>query len=210
MNALPARLRDRWADRTECPPGSGTIYWHILMHDYSPARAAAMEVREILAGFPELHMTPLRWLHITTLVAGSTDEIARTQMLDMVSEAQRLLGDMAPIPVNIGKVFYHPEAIVLRVEPADALRPILNAAKSATLRSVGHAGTGGDIYPSWVPHMTISYSTADQPVEPILSALGRSVQERQVLIDSLTLVIQWGQERLWDWEPVGTARLGAL
>lgn len=210
MSPLPTRMRDRWLDRADCPPGCGTIYWHILMRTYSQARAAAIDVHEILKDFDGLHMTPLRWLHITTLIAGSTDEITRTQMSAMVSEAQRLLSGVVPIPVTLGKIFYHPEAIVLEVEPAEALRPILDAAQSATLKAVGHTGTSDETSPSWTPHMTVAYSTADQPAEPIISTLGRSIRERQVLIDSLTLVIQWGPEKLWDWEPVGTARLCSL
>lgn len=208
MSPLPMRMRDRWLGRSECAVGSGKIYWHILMHSYPEARAAAMDARRTLSGFNGFHMTPLKWLHISTLVAGSTDEVNRGQMLAMVSEARRLLGNVAPISVALGKVFYHPEAIALRVEPVEALMPMFSAAQSATLQSLGHVGDGGDIHSSWMPHMTVSYSTSDQPAQPIISALGRSVGERQILIDSLTLVIQWGPERSWEWERVGTVYLG--
>lgn len=209
MSPLPTRMRNRWLSRVEPAPGCGTIYWHVLMNAYPQACAAAMDAQEILAGFPGLHMTPLRWLHVTTFVAGSTEEITRNQMTVMISEAQDLLCDVAPITVTLGKVLYHPEAIMLRVRPIEALRPILGAAQSATRKAVGHTGIINETSSSWTPHMTVSYSTAEQPAEPILSALGKSLRERQIIIDSLTLVIQWGPERLWDWEPVGTARLGA-
>jgi 2'-5' RNA ligase len=207
MSPLPARMRDRWSRRTEPPLGRGTIYWHVLMHAYPEARAAAMDAQETLAGFAGLHMTPLRWLHMTTLAVGSTDEITRNQMSTMVSVAQQLLRDVTPIRVTVGRVLYHPEAIMLRVEPVEVLRPILDTAQSATREVVGHVGVINELFPSWTPHMTVSYSTAEQPVEPIFSALGKSIRAREVLIDSLTLVIQWGPERHWDWEPVGTAHL---
>lgn len=207
MNALPIRMRDRWSNRAEPTPDRGRIYWHMLMHTSAEACAAAKEAQEILARFPGLHMTPRRWLHITTLVAGSTDEITRTQMLTMVSEARRQLGDLPLIPIVMGRVLYHPEAVMLRVQPGDALRPILNAAQSATRKVVGHAGSINESRTSWTPHMTVAYSTTEQPAEPILSALGTGVQERQVLVNSLTLVVQWGPERLWNWEPIGTARM---
>jgi hypothetical protein len=207
MSPLPLRMRDRWSNRTEPAPSHGTIYWHVLMHSYPQACAAAADVQEILAGFPGLHMTPRKWLHVTTLVAGSTDEISRARMSVMVLEAQRSLCDVAPIPVTLGKVLYHPEAIMLRVQPAEALLPVLDAARSATRKATGHVGAINGSLPSWTPHMTVSYSTTEQPAEPIISALGTAVQERQIFIDSLTLVIQWGSEKLWNWEPVGTARL---
>jgi 2'-5' RNA ligase len=202
-------MRDRWSNRAEPTPGRGTIYWHVLLHAYPQACAAAIDTQKILDAFPGFHLTPRKWLHITTLVVGSTDEIARDQMSAMVSEAQQRLGDVDPISVTLGKVLYHPEAVMLLVRPGEALQPILGAAQSATQNVVGRPRSVNEPFPSWIPHVTVAYSTTEQPAEPIYSALGKSVPERQVLIDSLTLVIQWGPERLWDWEPVGTARLRA-
>jgi 2'-5' RNA ligase len=209
VSPLPTHMRDRWSNRAEPAPGRGAVYWHILMHAYPQARAAARDAQKILEGFPGFHLTPPRWLHITTLVAGATDEIVRDRMTAMVSEAQRLLDDVNPIPVTVGKVLYHPEAVMLQVKPAEALQPILDAAQAATQRVLGHPGSINEPFPSWIPHLTVAYSTTEQPAEPIYTALGKSVPERQVSIDSLTLVIQWGPERLWNWEPVGTARLRA-
>jgi hypothetical protein len=57
--------------------------------------------------------------------------------------------------------------------------------------------------------MTVSYSTADQPAGPIIAALGTSIRSRHLQIRSVSLVIQWGPERLWDWEPVDMIKLGA-
>jgi 2'-5' RNA ligase len=202
-------MRDRWASRPECTPGRGMLYWHVLMSPYAQACAAATDAQKIIARFSGFHMTPLRWLHMTTLIAGSTDDITRPQMAAMISEARRRLSEVAPIPATLGRIFYHPEAIVLGVEPAESLRVIHDAAESATLQVLGKSWTNNEPLSTWTPHVTVSYSTAEQPAGPIISALGRSVRQRQISIDSLTLVIQWGPDRLWDWEPVGGARLGS-
>ncbi|WP_209634629.1 2'-5' RNA ligase family protein [Kibdelosporangium banguiense] len=202
-------MRDRWANRPGATIDRGTVYWHVLLHAYPEARAAAMQVQEVLASFTGFHLTPPEWLHMTTLVVGSTDEITREQMAGMLSEARQLLGQVAPIPVTLDKILYHPEAIMLRVHPAETLQPILVAAQRATQIATGRTGSFEGPSPSWVPHMTVGYSTAEQPTAPIVAALGKTVQECRVRIDALTLVIQWGPERLWHWEPVGTARLQA-
>jgi 2'-5' RNA ligase len=209
MSPFPDRMRDRWADRHETAADRGMVYWHVLLHSYPEALAAATEAQEILAHFDGFHLTPLKWLHMTTLVAGTTDEVARTQMSVMVAEARRQLRQEAPIPVTLGKVLYHPEAIMVGLRPAEALQPILEAAQAATLAATGRAGAIDSQSSSWVPHMTVGYSTAEQPAAPIISTIGRTLQERQTHIDALTLVVQWGPERLWNWEPVGTAHLHA-
>jgi hypothetical protein len=210
MNSLPDRMRDRWLDRVEPAIGSGTVYWHILMGGCQEALEAATDVQAPLVGFPGLHMTPLKWLHITTLVVGPASEITRRQMSAMTSDAQRLLRDVSPISATIDRVCYHPEAIVLPIHPASALKPILHATHTATINAIGaRTGIGNGPSPSWWPHMTTSYSTADQSAEPIISALGTAVRRRTIVIDSVALVVQWGPERLWNWEPVGVARLSA-
>lgn len=93
----------------------------------------------------------------------------------------------------------------LGVTPAAALAPIRSAAVAAT-RQVGITRADRD---DWTPHVTLCYSTAYQPARPIVDALGRQLPERQISITSLSLVIQNGSERAWDWTIAGTVLLPA-
>ncbi|MFI2229056.1 2'-5' RNA ligase family protein [Nocardia testacea] len=209
MSPMPTQMRNRWDGRPETPPGHGIIYWHMLMKYHQQVCDTAVEAQKVLDNFSGLHMTPREWLHITTYIAGSTEEIARDQMLTMVSSAQDSLRDVAPISVTVERIFYHPEAISLGVQPSWALLPILDAAQSATRTVMGSEPVSEDPPTPWIPHITVSYSTADQPAGPIISALGTEVPKCEAVIDALTLVIQWGPERRWEWEPVGTAYCAA-
>lgn len=208
MSPFPARMTDRWENRTEADPGHGTVYWHMLVGDNPQLVNAAKVAQGRLARFGGLHMTPHERLHITALIAGTTDDISVEQMTVMISEAQARLSSVRPIPVTIGHVLYHSEAIMLAIEPREALSPILEAAHHATRRATGKDGIVGQPRAPWTPHITVSYSTASQPAGPIIAALGRRVPRCEVLVGSVNLVIQWGPERLWDWESVGTISLG--
>ena len=55
----------------------------------------------------------------------------------------------------------------------------------------------------------LCYSTAEQPAQPIITALGKELRARQIDIDAMSLVIQDGPERAWNWTTVGTTRLHA-
>jgi hypothetical protein len=112
-----------------------------------------------------------------------------------------------PIDVEVGRVLYHPEAVMLAVEPADALRPIRAAARHATAVAIGENAAPAEPSSAWTPHMTVSYSVADQPADPVITALGKSVPAKHIRIDALSLVVQWGPERLWDWETIGVVEL---
>ncbi len=128
----------------------------------------------------------------------------------MISEAQRHLRSVQPIGVTISRVVYHPEAIMLGFTPEGALDPIHSAVRQATLTVTGRTGTVTGPAARWTPHITISYSTGSQPMAPIAAALGREVPGCDVTVRAVSLVIQWGPERLWNWQPVGTASLGTV
>lgn len=206
MSPLPTRMINRWQNRKEPGPGQGTIYWHMLVGDQPAARDAARTAWERLADFTGLHLPPLEWLHITTLVVGPTDEITTEQQQDMLATASELLAALPPVEVTLGRILYHPEAIAAEVQPVAPLKQIRNAIQAATLKATGREGyTEGPA--QWTPHMTLAYSEAEQPAEPLITALGRELPPTKLTINTVTLVAQQGPERLWNWHPVGRAPL---
>ena len=208
MSPFPQELVDRWQNRRESAPGEGTVYWHVLLSEDVRLRSMVEDAHGRLSKFRGLHLTPLRWLHITTLIAGSADDIDESDMSEMLAEARSLLSGAAPVQVTFHRVFYHPEAIVLGIHPQEALAPIREAALAATRKVTGHDGNVSGCAQPWMPHVTLCYSTGRQPAEPIIAALGKELPACDVTIQALSLVIQRGPERLWDWHHIGTARLG--
>jgi 2'-5' RNA ligase len=209
MSPLPQELVDRWQRRSENSPGEGTVYWHILLGDNAGLRNIVEQAQDRLSKFPHLHLTPLRWLHITTLIAGSTDDINDTDMAEMLAAARSRLSTTAPIRVIFQRIFYHPEAIVLGLHPQEALAPVREAALAATHTATGRENAVSGCIPPWMPHVTLCYSTGRQSARPIIAALGTEMPACAVSIRSLSLVVQRGPERLWDWHHIGTAQLGA-
>jgi hypothetical protein len=207
MNATPAEMIDRWQKRVEPAPGEGLIYWHMLLGDHPQVVSMARSAQQRLAPFTGLHMTPLKWLHMTALIAGSADEITGPELQQMAAAATRQLAATPPVIVTLGEVLYHPEAIMLAARPRDALIPVLEAARSATYEVTGQYGRPGNRSP-WTPHITVCYSTTRQPADPIITALGYELPGCMVQISAASLVIQRGPERLWNWNPVATIPFG--
>ena len=96
----------------------------MLMRDYPGVVNLARRAQQRLAGSGGLHMTPLQWLHMTTLVAGPAADFSPQQLQEMSETAADLLASTPPATVTLGQVLYHPEAIMLGVSPAEALTPI--------------------------------------------------------------------------------------
>ena len=55
--------------------------------------------------------------------------------------------------------------------------------------------------------MTLCYSTSEQPAAPVIAELGTALPACDVTIDTMSLVVQDGPERLWNWRIAGTVRL---
>jgi 2'-5' RNA ligase len=208
MTALPTWMTDRWQHRADPAPGEGTVYWHMPMHGHLQVISLASDAQQRLASFAGLHMTPLKRLHITTMVAGPARCFTDGQLDQMASTAAGLPADTPPITVSLSRVFYHPEAIVLAVSPGKVLAPVRDAALRATRLATGHHEIP-DEDQRWIPHVTICYSTARQPAAPLIAALGENLPRCEVQMSALSLIIQRGPERLWDWTTVATIPFAA-
>jgi 2'-5' RNA ligase len=149
-------------------------------------------------------MTPPEWLHVTILRAGTADTMTQNDMSRMLARAQAELTRTAPVTVTLQRVFYHPEAIVLGVSPGSALAPVLAAARTAT-REVRGSDAAEDN--EFAPHLTLCYSTEEQPAAPVIAELGKTIPPCEVTIGELSLVVQDGPEDQWNWRVAGSARL---
>jgi len=142
------------------------------------------------------------------MVAGSASSFSVGQLDRMARTATDLLSGMPPVTVTLGRILYHPEAIMLGVSPAKALAPIRNAALTAT-RLVTGRDDPPDAPERWIPHITVCYSTAHQDAVPLIAALGESLPLCDIQVSALSLIIQQGPERRWDWSTIATIGLAA-
>ena len=204
MSPLPTQMADHWWPRPGRRPGRELYHWHVLFHDQPRVRELAALAQERLAGLSGLDMVPIRWLHLTTYIAGFIDEVPDSGVELMAADARRLLASTVPITISLGRVLYHPEAVAIAVEPHGALGPVLDAVRTAT-RSAGCEGhTDTD---PWLPHVSVAYSNRSDPAAPIIAALGRWLPQVEVTIRSVSLVAQTQVGRSWQWRPVAEVPL---
>jgi hypothetical protein len=183
------------------------VSWHLLMRDYPEVVELARQAQQRLAGFDGLQMTPLRWLHVTMLLAGpAADFSPKNKLRQMTQTAADLLADTPAAAVTLGQILYHPEAVMLGVTPAETLTATMTPRVRQTHQVTGARALDGQ--PArWRPHLTICYSTSLQPAQPIIDALGTRLPGCDIAIRALSLVIQHGPERTWDWSMKSTIRL---
>jgi 2'-5' RNA ligase len=205
MSPLPSTMADHWWQRPGRLPGRELYHWHMLFHDQPEVRELAAMAQQRLAGLPGLDLVPGQWLHLTTFIAGFADEVPGGSVGAMVARARRRLAGIAPIPVTLGRVLYHPQAVTLAVEPLGALDPVLDAVRGAA-RAAGIEGhTDTD---PWIPHVSVAYSHASGPAAPIIEALGRWLPTIEITVRSVSLVAQTQVGRSWQWRQTAELQLG--
>jgi len=198
---MPVRFTDRWGNRARVSYDDA-VCWHLLLGGHAGVRAMAADAQRRLAPFGGLHMTPPQWLHMTILRLGTTAQVPQGGIDQVLASAQAALAGTPPVTVTLGRVLYHPEGIALGVSPASALVPVVTAARSATPGTLA-----ADVGEDWTPHVTLCYSTGDQAAGPVIAELGRALPACGVTIDTMSLVVQDGPERQWNWRVAGTVHL---
>jgi 2'-5' RNA ligase len=205
VSPLPVRMEDHWLLHLDVDPGRARLMWLMLVGDCPPVAELARLGQAQLAGLGGLDLVPQQWLHMTTLIAGFADEITPEQVGVMAGEARRLLARTPPVTITLGRVLYHPRAVMLGVGPPGALDPVLRAARQATHAATGR---GGELYSEpWIPHVTLAYSNMAGPAGPVIEALGRELPSRQAVVTAISLVSQ-APAQMWAWDLVTEVPFG--
>jgi 2'-5' RNA ligase len=204
MNPLPTQMADHWWQRPGRYPGRRLYQWHMAFHDQPKVLELVKTAQARLSGLPGLDMIAPHLLHLTTYIVGFADEVPKSAAEEMITSVRERLSTVAPIPVTIGRVGYHPQAVALIVEPRGALDRVLDAVREATDAAGCQGHTDTD---PWLPHISVAYSHADGPAAPIINALGLQLPKAEITIKSISLVSQTQVNRSWQWQPLAEVRL---
>ncbi|MEU6034462.1 2'-5' RNA ligase family protein [Actinomadura sp. NPDC047616] len=183
------------------------LVWHILVDDQPAVCELARQCQQRLAALDGLDFVPRQWLHMTTQIVGFTDEIPDAEIEAMADAAAEGLRRVDPIEVEIGKIWFHSEAVMLGIRPPRALDPVRSAIREAVARSVTIHQLADE--PDWTPHISIAYSNSDGPAAPVIEALVPRPAMQPLKVAEVHLVAQERAGRLYRWDRLKVVHLGA-
>ncbi|MGI5204947.1 2'-5' RNA ligase family protein [Spirillospora sp. CA-108201] len=187
-------------------PGRRMLLWHILVDGQPEVGGLVRLYQEKLAGVGGLDLIPAEWLHMTTQIVGFEDEIPRERVEALVAGVGRRLGAVAPIEVEVGRLWVHGEGVALGIRPERGLDPVRQAMRRAAAETAGVHPLDGEA--GWTPHVSVAYSNADGPAAPIVEALDQRPGPVPLRVARVHLVAQVRDGHLYRWEPLAEVALG--
>lgn len=204
-----SKMCDHWWWRPGWRPGRRFYTWHLTFEDQPALHRLVSAYQERLASFSGLRPVPLEWLHLTMQGIGFTDEVSDADVARVVAAVQQRLAGVPQLRLAFGPAVVFTEAIVLPpARPEDV----------ATVRTAIRAGIadvyGQDNVPEsaagYRPHVTVAYSTTEQPAGPVIAAIDAERPEPATIPMPEALLIELGRdEAIYRWHTVGSARVGA-
>ncbi len=209
------RMRDHWWWRPGWHVGRRAYTFHITFDDDSAVdgiadlRRLTSEYQRALAMLPGLDMVPLRWLHLTMQNVGFTDQVSEADAQAVLAAARDRCSELAPFGLGLGQAEVRGEAVALRPFPAervcqvrDAVRAAIRLVRDVVPEAPEHA-RGFD------PHVSIAYSNADAPSEPVADAIERVASDAAaVTVRAAKLIVLDRDERVYRWTTFGDVALG--
>lgn len=201
------RMRDHWWWRPGWKIGRTFYTWHLTFDHAPDVHRLAAEYAAVL-DIPGLDVIPPRWLHLTMQGIGFTDEVATEDVDAIVEASRRRLAELAPFDVTIGPAVIDPEVVRLRIAPAEPVARVREAIR-AGIADVW----GGDRVPEdeagYIPHVSLAYSSADGPAEPIVRATASiRVEPAKATITEAQLIFLNRDHREYQWTTYAVSALG--
>jgi 2'-5' RNA ligase len=204
---MSERMADHWWWRPGWSSGRRFYTWHLTFQNASAVHRLAETYRRALAGLPGLDLIPDRWLHLTMQGLGFTDEVAEDDAHAVVDAARRRLATVPAFEITLDRPGITPEAIRWEARPQQPVAAVRDAIRSAigeTWPAVPEPGDG------FAAHVSIAYSNATGPVEPIAEALRRvRAQPVTARVEAVELIVLGRDRRMYEWETFAAVPLAS-
>lgn len=204
----PEQMRDHWWWRPGWKTGRSFFTWHFTFADQPAAAQLVAHYAPLLDTLPTLDPVPLRWLHLTTQGIGFTDEVDHGDVDSIVDATRRRCARLEPFAVQLGPAHLDPETIQMPAQPAEPLVRVRHAIRDA-IAEVWGPNNVPEPEDGFRAHVTLAYSNAAGPMEPIRAALnGHNPYSADVPISKVSLIKLNRDNRAYEWTDYATIKLG--
>lgn len=200
-------MRNHWWWRPGWRVGRSFYTWHLTLAVDPGARELVASYEPLLRQLSMLDAVPLKWLHLTVQGIGFTDEVNEDDLQQIIAAARARCAQLAPITLNLGPAHLDPETIQLPVTPLGPLVELRNTIRAAISDVWGIENVPEPAV--FRPHVTLGYSNAGGPAEPIAEALaGYPPHTTQATATAISLIDLNRDHQEYQWNDIAELELG--
>ncbi len=201
------RLVNHW-DRPGWGSGRRSYHWLIAFREAGELESLAAACQAALQDLATLDPIPQSSMHITLARAAFTDEMTEVDAQAIVAAARRRCANFNAFDVRVGPLAGSPGAVRFTVGPHQPIRDLMLIVRAAT-NDVRGPGVATDSLQAFVPHVSIAYSNATTPAQPVIDrvAVLRALGSVTVRVNSVELVELRREERKYLWREIGAVTL---
>ena len=201
-------IRSHWYWRPGWRVGRSFYTWHLTFEDATDLHQLTATLERDL-DLDCLDRVPLEGLHLTMQGLGFADEVSDRDVEAIVDAARSQLRSLSPFDLSLGPVDPDAEGIGLLVSPWHAvveLRSAIRCAISQVWDDVPESGSG------FRPHVTVAYSNADAPAEPVRELLDplRLTPPVSAHVAMAQLIRLNRDEKVYRWDVAASVPLGPV
>ncbi|MGW4958238.1 2'-5' RNA ligase family protein [Nonomuraea sp. NPDC004186] len=172
--------------------------FHTTFQDQPALHRLVAAYQTPLSALDGLDLIPHQWLHLTMQGVGFTDEVTDTDISAIIDAATARLASTAPVELTFTRPVTDPEALQFHVQPAEQIRLIRRTVRQAIADVWGPERVPDS--EQWTPHVSISYSNSDGPIEPYAKAIDSVLADPvTITIGRIQLIVLDRDERLYRW-----------
>jgi len=200
-----APMRDHWWWRPGWRVGRSFYTWHFTFADQPGAARLVADYMPLFEKLPTLDPVPLRWLHLTTQGIGFTDEVDRGDLDRIIDAARERCSRLEPFAVTLGPAHVDAETVQMPVGPTEPLVRVRAAIRDA-IADVWGQDNVPEPADGFRAHVTLGYSNAAGPAEPIAAALARHGDRlAEVVVTAVSLIDLNRDRKAYEWTEVAVA-----
>lgn len=208
MSVSVQMMRNHWWWRPGWRPGRSFYTWHLTFEEDSKIREYTDRYTSLINNFNSLDRVSPDGLHVTLQGIGFTDEVARTDIDNILSMTQPHISKLRPFQVEIGPAHVDTETVQAPLNPIQKVDEL----RTALRRGIGDTW-GDENIPEHAdhfhPHLTLAYSNGTLPVADVATALDEAEPEKaRTKISTVTLIELNRDNQRYEWFAVSTFKLG--
>lgn len=202
------RMASHWWWRPGWQEGRRYHTWHLTFED-APEVAALVASCQRRISATSLDPVPVDGLHLTMQGVGFSDEVSDGVVWRIVAAARERLAGLPPFMLELGPAYAETEGLPLAIEPWEPVQRLRRELRSAIAEVQGEQEVP-DPDVGFVPHVTILYSNADTPADPIRRQVAglRDTPPVRMCVRRVSLITLGRDEHVYRWETVESVPLG--